>query len=165
MSLFLPDFTFQSVVDLSPKFLMDHGIRLVLLDVDNTLAMHGHPMPEEGVLTWLENLQNTGISAAIVSNNSKSRVQPFAERLGLPFVSRSCKPMGFGIRAFCKSMGILKNEAAMVGDQILTDIAAGNLHGLTTILVEPFELEIGPFFRVKRKWEHHYKSHHIKRKE
>ena len=38
----------------------------------------------------------------------------------------------------------------MVGDQIFTDVMGGNLAGTRTVLVEPFRVEKGILFKLKR---------------
>lgn len=89
----------------------------------------------------------------ILSNNSRERVEPFARKLGLDFVARACKPLPFGMTRAQRLFGLPKKQIAVIGDQIFTDIVGGNWKGMYTILVEPFTLEQGVFFRLKRKLE------------
>lgn len=165
MSIFMPDYSFHSALDLTPGFLKEHQLSAVLLDVDNTLAVYGKPEPAPGILEWIQMLKQDGISVIIVSNNTKERVAPFAGQLGLDFICWGCKPLGFGIRKACRKLGVTRRDAAMVGDQILTDIVGGNLQRMTTILVEPFELEQSPLFKIKRRWERRYRERSRARKE
>ncbi|MGN0588377.1 MAG: HAD hydrolase-like protein, partial [Ruminiclostridium sp.] len=58
-----------------------------------------------------------------------------------------------GINKALKSLGSEKKKTAVVGDQIFTDIMGGNFAGTRTILVEPFHLEKGVLFKIKRKAE------------
>ena len=37
MLSFLPDFIFQTITQIRPAFLREHGIRLLLMDFDNTM--------------------------------------------------------------------------------------------------------------------------------
>lgn len=46
-----------------------------------------------------------------------------------------------------------KSELAVVGDQIFTDVLCARLAGVTSVLVDPIELETFPFFRFKRALE------------
>lgn len=165
MSIFMPDYLLHSVLDVTPDFLKKLNISAVLLDVDNTLAVYGKPEPAVGVLEWINTLKQADISMMIVSNNTKERVQPFAELLGLDFVCWGCKPLGFGIRRACRRLGVKRKEAAMLGDQILTDVVGGNLQRMTTILFEPFELEQSALFKAKRKWEQKYRRRYREREE
>ena len=165
MSIFMPDYLLHSVLDVTPEFLKRLDVSAVLLDVDNTLAVYGKPEPALGILEWIQTLEQAGISMIIVSNNTRERVAPFAERLGLDFVCWSCKPLGFGIRRACRRLNVSRKEAAMVGDQILTDVVGGNLQRMTTVLVEPFELEQSLFFKAKRRWERKYRERYRAREE
>lgn len=46
-------------------------------------------------------------------------------------------------------LGAKKSELAVVGDQIFTDVLCARLAGVTSVLVDPIELETFPFFRVQ----------------
>lgn len=60
-----------------------------------------------------------------------------AGELGLEAISHAMKPAPFALNAGLKRTGVSKDEAVMVGDQLYTDVWAGNLAGIDTILVKP----------------------------
>lgn len=60
-----------------------------------------------------------------------------AGELGLEAISHAMKPAPFALNAGLKRAGVSKDEAVMVGDQLYTDVWAGNLAGIDTILVKP----------------------------
>ena len=91
-----PDLSFRKTVDIKPEFLKKLGIKGLILDVDNTLTTHDNPVPAEGIAEWLENMKKSGIKLIIVSNNHPERVKPFADPLGLDYVSDSGKPLKKG---------------------------------------------------------------------
>lgn len=153
MPLFCPKFRFHRVEEITPFFLTEHGIRGILLDVDNTLSPHNAPMPEEGALAWLEQLHEAGIEVVIVSNNREPRVAPFAAKLGLRHISRAGKPLPGGFNRARKMLGCDRSRLAVVGDQLFTDMTGGNLAGMLTLLVDPILPENGAFFRFKRALE------------
>ncbi|MBR5496185.1 MAG: YqeG family HAD IIIA-type phosphatase [Oscillospiraceae bacterium] len=153
MALFTPDIMLNKITDIDLSLFEKWGIKGVVLDIDNTLTLHDHPTPAEGVVQWLDNMKQNGIKFTVASNNTKERVAPFAQKLGVGFEARSCKPLTFGLTRACKHFGLKPREVAIIGDQIFTDILGGNLKGLKTILVVPFEHEKGPFFKLKRKLE------------
>ena len=124
-----------------------------VLDLDNTLSMHGNPAAENGIPEWLEHMKNIGVPMRIVSNNTNKRVAPLAKKLGLPFTANGCKPLTFGISKAIKIMGVPKKQVAVVGDQIFTDVIAGNIKGAVSVLVEPFHMESAWTFKLKRKAE------------
>ena len=135
--LFKPTFWLKSVLQIDETFLTENGVKALVLDMDNTLSMHGNPAAEAGV----------------VSNNTNKRVAPLAALLGLEFTANGAKPLTFGVNRAVKAMGAAKSETLVVGDQIFTDVMAGNLAGIRTVLVEPFHLEKTWTFRLKRRVE------------
>lgn len=151
--LFKPSFWLKNVLSIDKEFLKENHIRGLVLDLDNTLSMHGSPAAENGVMEWLDDMRNFGIRMVVVSNNTEKRVEPLARQLGLDFISFGCKPLTKGITKAIRKMGLQKKEVALVGDQIFTDIIGGNLKGIKTVLVEPFHLEDKPSFKLKRKLE------------
>ena len=146
------DFAFRKTVDIKPGFLREHGIKGLILDVDNTLTTHDHPAPAEGIQDWIREMKQNGIRLMIVSNNREERVRPFAELLELPFVSKGAKPLRKGYAAAMKRMRLRAEETAAVGDQLFTDIWGANFTGIRSIYVSPIEPEGKKerFIRFKR---------------
>lgn len=153
MSVFVPNLILKDVTSIDIKLLNKYNIKALILDVDNTLTIHGSQEIDEKVLDWLIEMKKNGIGLMLVSNNSHERIEPFAKKIGLPFIAMGLKPFTFG---FTKAKSIFKLESsqiAVVGDQIYTDILGGNIKGLFTILVYPFVLEQNFFFKLKRSFE------------
>ena len=153
MSLFYPDMALKRVYDMDCEFLEKHGIKALILDVDNTLTTHNNPLSDELVLKWLDMCRQNGIKLIILSNNTYKRVKPFADSLGLDFVSDALKPKRTGYERAVQKLDTAKENIAVVGDQLLTDIMGGNRCGLKTILVEPFDLKENVFILLKRQIE------------
>ena len=151
--LFKPTIWVKSVLQIDKQLLNKLRVKGLILDLDNTLSMHGSPAAEMGVTEWLQKMRQLGIKMVVASNNYEKRVAPLSKELGLDFISFGCKPLPFGIRKAGKMLGIPKSQIAIVGDQIFTDVMGGNLSGIRTILVEPFYLEKGMGFKLKRKIE------------
>lgn len=151
--LFKPTFWLKNVLAIDEEFLRKNKVRALVLDMDNTLSMHGNPIAEDGVPEWLDKMRRLGIKMRVVSNNTNKRVKPLAEMLGLEYTANGAKPLTFGINRAVKAMGVRKRETLVVGDQIFTDVMAGNLAGIRTVLVEPFHLEKTWLFQFKRNIE------------
>lgn len=151
--LFKPTIVLNSVLDINKELLDNNGIKGLILDLDNTLTTHNNPKPADGVLEWIDNMKKSGISLIIVSNNRFDRVRPFAEALGIDFVSDGAKPLTIGFKKARLKMKLSFSEVAIVGDQFFTDILGANLKRIKTIYVFPFELEKGIFFKIKRTLE------------
>lgn len=153
MSVFTPDIMLHDVTRIDKALLRANGIQGLILDVDNTLADHGSQILRPSVQIWLCQMQDAGIKLIIASNNTRQRVEPFAYKLGLDFVSFSCKPSTLGLSRAQRKLGLPAERIAIVGDQIYTDIVGGNLKGMYTILVTPFLVENQPFLKFKRSLE------------
>ena len=89
----------------------------------------------------------------IVSNNHAERVKPFADPLGLDFVSDSGKPLKKGYKAAMKKMG-LESRLRLPQSAIssLPTYGAQISQGSQMLYVEPMELEPKSkrFIRFKR---------------
>ncbi len=153
MPLLLPQELARHVTDLTPEFFRERGVRAIVLDVDNTLTTHGNPVPAAGVREWVAKMRSEGFLLTILSNNCRARVKPFAEELGLGFISMACKPLTFGLSRACRRYGLSPGEVCLIGDQIFTDIIGGNVKGVQTVLVEPYEPERKWSFRLRRRLE------------
>jgi HAD superfamily phosphatase (TIGR01668 family) len=100
---------------------------------------------------WLEQLRLANFRLCLVSNGLSGRIEPFARRFNLPFVSRAMKPLPWGIRRAVEKLAVPPSEVALVGDQLFADVLAGRLAGIRTILVDPINPEEEPWFtRLKR---------------
>ena len=86
MSLSLvPARVFSSYAAVTPEYLADRGVRLLLSDLDFTLAPKSCPAPDEAVRAWIASMQRAGIEVMILSNNrSPVRVERFCKDLGIP---------------------------------------------------------------------------------
>ena len=153
MSFLKADYRFKKITDITAADLKKAGAKLVLLDADNTLSFHGSQKPYPGVPEWIEEIKKEGFVLVIISNNSESRIRPFAEKLGLPFVFKSAKPLSKGFKTACEKFGFEPEETAVIGDQVFTDVLGGKLFGSKVFLTEPLGPETDFFIKIKRKFE------------
>lgn len=135
--IFLPNEFVNSVFEITPEKLRKLGIRGVITDLDNTLIEWNRLDATEEVAKWMKMMQEADIRVIIASNNNKERVQRFADPLNIPFIYRAKKPLGQAYMAALKQLKLNKNEVAMVGDQLLTDILGAKRLKLYTFLVRP----------------------------
>ena len=138
----IPDWRVNSIYDLTPAALERLGKRLVLADLDNTIARYRQPVPDEALFAWKQELNQAGITVFILSNGRKpNRSRRFAQAFGVDFISHAGKPKGKGVRAALERTGFTAEETVMVGDQIFTDIWGANLAGITSVLTTPVALD------------------------
>lgn len=151
--LLKPRYRFYRVTDITPEFLNEHGIKGLLLDVDNTLSTDKGQELLGGLAEWITVMESAGVRLTVISNAAKKRLIPFAAKIGMQFVHRAAKPLFWGYLIGAKRLGLKRKETAMVGDQIFTDILGANVIGMPSILVEPIMLESGKSFVVRRNLE------------
>ena len=147
---FVPDYKFATFNEASAEFLLSIGVKGLILDVDNTLEPYENPVPGEHVLKWFSELSAAGIKCAIVSNNGKERIDKFNESLGFIAYSKAKKPFKKNVLLALKDIGVSKNEAALMGDQVFTDVWAARNAGIKAILVPPINDKRDIFTRFKR---------------
>ncbi len=132
-----PKAYFEKVQDISIEFLNQHHIKALILDVDNTLIDYEKNMPE-GIEQWCKNLKKQGITFYILSNsNQKEKVEKVAKILDVPYSYFATKPLKRGFKKAIQEIGEKKENIAVVGDQIFTDVIGGNRSHLFSILVKP----------------------------
>lgn len=152
----VPDMKFEKYNDITPAFLASEGVSALLIDIDNTLAPYEQPEPDEEHFGWLRNLARSGIACAIISNNCSERVALFAAKLGIPAYANCGKPSTKYLREALSGLGIPRERAALLGDQIFTDCLAARRLGIKAYVVPPIKDKKTLFFRIKRLFERPY---------
>jgi hypothetical protein len=125
------------ILKLTPEILESHGLKGLVLDVDETLVPRRVRDVSPELLQWLAEIKGV-VSLWLVSNNlSRARIGRIAQSLDIPYILGARKPSRRKIRQAVNAMELPFNQVAMVGDRLFTDILAGNRLGMFTILVEP----------------------------
>ncbi|UQS83365.1 YqeG family HAD IIIA-type phosphatase [Bombilactobacillus thymidiniphilus] len=154
LGLFKPTMMVDQIMQIDAQEFVNQGIKVVLSDLDNTLVpWNKEDRQSDQLITWMQQLQDHGIELVIVSNNSAERVQRALTGIDIKIVARALKPLPFELRNYLKNQKIDPATAVMVGDQLMTDIMAGNLAGVKTILVHPLVPTDSKKTRVNRFFE------------
>ena len=132
----LPTWKTEVITDIKPDFLKAQGIRLVMLDFDNTIVPYTTNIPTDEVKQWLQTMLQAGLTVCVVSNSHNSRVPDFCKEYGIDCITHSNKPSRRGIRQCLARYRVPVRKAVMVGDQIFTDTLAGGRARVRTILVK-----------------------------
>ena len=135
----LPRLMADALTDLTPELLQRHGIRLLMMDFDNTIVPYTTNIPTEEMEAWLRMMVQSDIRLCVVSNSKKDRVRVFCGQYGIPVITHAKKPGTKGIRECLGKFGIAPEQAALVGDQIFTDTLGANSAGVTPILVRAID--------------------------
>ena len=140
----------KTIHDIDYDKLFQMGIRGIMFDIDNTLAAFDAPYPTKEVIALFDQLRVNGFEVCLVSNNSHKRVHKYNEKLGVAAFPRANKPLTTNLRKAMSSMGTTTKQTVFVGDQLFTDVWAGNAIGFRTILVKPIQDKEQLITRVKR---------------
>ena len=133
-----PRWVFQHYSEITPDWLRQQGITLLLSDLDFTLAAKKTRRPDQSLRDWIAALRNAGIGFMIVSNNrSGRRVTDFCAELGIPYQGHAKKPGTEGLEKAMARAGKGRSETAMLGDKLLTDVLGANRSGVLAVMVEP----------------------------
>ena len=136
----IPKRSAKDIYEITPAFLREQGIKLLLMDLDNTLSPYIVDEATQELKQWIETLKAGGIEPFIFSNNKGDRPMLFAEQLGLEYVKLAKKPRQGVLRQVLADKGYTPEETAIIGDQIYTDVLCGAIGGLYTIVVKPILL-------------------------
>lgn len=150
----MPRHWFKSVTDIPISFFAENGIKGVAVDIDNTLTGDNSMYISEKIREWIGDIKKAGIRVVIVSNNREPRVRPFAEDIGLEYLCEIGKPSRRRIKDVMELLAVNRGEAAMIGDQIFTDILFANRCSIASVLVEPLGPDDHRGAALKRFFEH-----------
>lgn len=134
----IPDRVLDRYTQVTPQLLERLDVKLLLCDLDYTLAPKSVPRPDDTLRAWLESCRNAGVTVMILSNNRSSRrVETFCRDLGISYVGHAGKPRVRGYRTAMEQAGIPAEHTAMLGDKLLTDVLGARRSGVLALMVEP----------------------------
>lgn len=148
-----PEKVYENLTKMPWKELYNEGIRTALLDFDNTLGPDHATEPEDYSYKCVKMIEETGIKCCLVSNAKSGRSARIAEMLGIPVVTYANKPGTSGVLKAIKLMGSTADKSVMVGDQVFTDVIAGNRSGVRTFMVEKLHKSEIWYVLLKRPFE------------
>lgn len=137
LDLFIPIQYISHYSKCNVEELKAHGIKVFILDVDNTLISHFVNELDKSSIEFIKVIRDAGIIPVILSNNVKKRVEPLARQAGVDYFSFSCKPLSYNYHKVLRKYSCKSNEVAVLGDQLITDICGGNRMKFVTILQMP----------------------------
>lgn len=151
MEKYIPDIYQKSIYTVDYSKLLSKGIKCLLFDLDNTIVPpKSNEMPEKAKELFIS-LKQKGFKVIIFSNSPKSRVKRFKEFLNVNGVHMAAKPFSRKLKKLLAKEKLNISEVAIIGDQLLTDVAGGNKIGITTILINPITSE-DHIFSVLSRW-------------
>ncbi len=175
MKLFLPDLAIDSYAQLDLDALKKQGIRLLLCDIDNTLACHTDTHCRPQAVQFLKAVQEAGLEVVLFTNNTKKHALRVMN--GCPPFSMHwfcCKPLPFSFWFEMVRHRLSPSQVAVMGDQLFTDMLGGHLAGAYTILSSPLyedepkdtqfmrHLEEVVYARLEKKGQLKRKGRHVR---
>ncbi len=135
LKLFYPYEYVESVFDIDYGKLYKRGYRGVIFDIDNTLVPHGDDSTEE-IDALFRSIQGIGFKTLLLSNNNEARIKRFLRNIESLYICEAGKPRRGNYLKAVELLGIKKEEAVYIGDQVFTDILGANISGIDNILVK-----------------------------
>ncbi|RMF25944.1 MAG: YqeG family HAD IIIA-type phosphatase [Cyanobacteria bacterium J083] len=132
----------DNILSLAPELLIQHDIRGLILDVDETLVPFKRREVSQELKKWIEEIRQVADIWLVSNNLSRNRIGNIAKELNVPYLAAARKPSRRKLKIAAQAMNLPPKQIAMVGDRLFTDVLAGNRLGMFTILVEPM-LEAG----------------------
>ena len=142
-----------TILHLTPDLVQSHGLKGLVLDVDETLVPFRNSQVSEELLPWVEDIREVA-SLWLVSNNiSEARIRRIGKSLDVPYIAGAGKPSRRKVRRAVEAMQLPFHQVGMVGDRLFTDVLAGNRLNMFTILVEPM---VAPYQTVRKSSIHSF---------
>ncbi|HHT49852.1 MAG TPA: YqeG family HAD IIIA-type phosphatase [Eubacteriaceae bacterium] len=137
LKILTPNKMIDSIYDIDFKELKEKNIQGLLIDVDNTLVGWNKREADEKLIQWFYKAKEEGFLLCLISNNTEERVVEFKKDMDIPAIHKALKPLTKSFIRGVNIMNLKREEVAVIGDQIFTDVLGGNRAGLYTILVQP----------------------------
>jgi HAD superfamily phosphatase (TIGR01668 family) len=151
MKKYIPSMVSKSIFDIDYKKLSKNGIKFLLFDLDNTIIPDNVKDINDDIRKLFKNIKALNIKPMIFSNSIKpNKVKRICSDLDIEYIYFALKPLPFKFNKVLKKYNLNKNEIAIIGDQLLTDVKGGNRVGIMTILVKPVSEYDAVFTRLNR---------------
>lgn len=137
MPIFKPSQIARSIYDIDGDALQLAGIKGIILDWNNTLINKNSESVSDSLSTWLKDFKSRYAIKLIIISNSKPPTQGLGLVNEIPALFEAGKPKKKAFIAALDILGTRRNETAVIGNGIITDLWGGNRLGMYTIFVSP----------------------------
>ena len=141
------------IYKVSQNKLSEAGVTCLLIDVDGTLLSRNSEIIPNSVKKWIKKSKEIFDLYLISNNPSETRIKKIGKELGINYKHRALKLRIKKTLEVINNLNIDKNNIAIIGDRILTDIIVGNRCKIKTILIKrlnkkglPIKFNITLFF-------------------
>lgn len=129
-----PSYPIVAAIELD--ILINHGIKGIILDLDNTIVSEDDRYLSPQVEAWIQSAKLKGLKFFILSNGKRRyRVQSWSARLDIPAISPAHKPFPFAFFKAFAQMQLKPKQVLVIGDSLHTDIIGAWIVGCPSIQV------------------------------
>ena len=153
----------KNVFEIDIDFFKKNNVKILLLDLDNTLDSFRLYTPTDCRREFIEKLIDNGITPFIISNNKGKRVSSYSNALGVNYLSSTGKPFAFKIKKLIKDKNWNVDEMMMVGDQLITDTGMANKANIRMILTDKIVKEDQWTTHINRLFDRPMRKHYDKK--
>tara|TARA_Y100001978_G_scaffold124109_1_gene110734 strand:- start:20 stop:517 length:498 start_codon:yes stop_codon:yes gene_type:complete len=121
---------------ISHSKLSEMGITCLLIDVDGTLLSRNSIIIPQKVKDWIIKSKEIFDLYLISNNPSKKRIDKIGKELGIQYTYKALKPRIKKTLEVINNLNKDKNNIAIIGDRIFTDMIVGNRCKIKTILIK-----------------------------
>ncbi len=157
--LLTPDAFANRLSEVSVAMLETWGIRGIVVDLDNTLVPWNTAAVTPDGRTWIRSAQQAGMRLCVMTNNYSSAARAVAAEFGVESIKGALKPAPWAFGGALKTLGVTASQAAVIGDQVFTDVLGGKLAGMRAILVRPLGTAEFPTTKFMRMLERPVLAH------
>ena len=140
MNKYLPDIYRKNIFDINYDKLKKKGIKCLIFDLDNTLALIDSVKVDVKVKNLIVKLKKDFL-VIIVSNSPKRRVSTFGKDLGVDSYPSARKPTIRTLKKIKSKYNLESKSIAIIGDQFITDMGYGYKGKITKIFVDPLAIK------------------------
>ncbi len=152
LSKYYPGADIPSVFDIDYTKLYAKGYRGIIFDIDSTLVPHGADSTP-AVDALFEEVHRAGLKTVLLTNNDEERVRRFIRHIDTLYICDAGKPDPSAWLRAVKMLGVEKEQAVYIGDQVFVDVIGANNAGIDNILVRYLLHEGEKKLGVKRRLE------------
>jgi len=141
-----PDEFVEDLTQIDLSALARRGIKVLLIDINNTIVARNESVPSVRVMHWFQQLKQYPFKVGLLTNEmAPQRVHAVAGSVGIDVFYSVLKPLPFAIRHIVeRNFQAALPQTAIIGDALLGDILVGNLLHTYTILVKNCDKNIDP---------------------
>ncbi|WP_047151465.1 YqeG family HAD IIIA-type phosphatase [Aneurinibacillus tyrosinisolvens] len=137
MPIFKPSQIAHSIYEIDGDTLQRAGIKGIILDWNNTLMKKKSESASDSLKIWLKDFQSRYAIKLVIVSNSKPPTRGNGLINEIPALFEAGKPKKKAFLAALDILGTRRNETAVIGNGIITDLWGGNRLGMYTIFVSP----------------------------